>query len=89
MITLGSKGSIGWDGKNSYFQKSMNVKVIDTTGAGDVYHGAFIYGILNNWNLLKCMRFASVTSALKCREIGAQNGIPRLEEVMKSFKTFT
>jgi len=81
IITLGSKGSIGCDNGEVMFQKAISVKAVDTTGAGDVYHGAYIYGILQGWGMNECMRFAPVTSGLKCREIGAQEGIPGLDEI--------
>ena len=81
IITLGSKGSIGLSGKKIIFQKAFSIDVVDTTGAGDVYHGAYIYGLLQGWDMQKCMRFASVASAIKCTHIGAQRGIPALEEI--------
>ncbi len=86
VITRGSKGSIGWDGEKFYVQKAYPVKAVDTTGAGDVYHGAYIFGLLQGWPMRDCMRFASAVAALKCKEVGARKGIPRLEEV-KTFMT--
>ena len=84
VITLGAKGSAGLSGTGIIFQKALPVHSVDTTGAGDVYHGAYIYGILQDWTMSQCMKFASVTAALKCREIGARNGIPSLEEIKKN-----
>ena len=81
IITLGSKGSIGLSGKKINFQKVFSIDVVDTTGAGDVYHGAYIYGLLQRWDMQKCMRFASAASAIKCTQIGAHKGIPQLEEI--------
>jgi len=83
IITLGSKGSIGYYHEEVIFHTALSVKAVDTTGAGDVYHGAYIYGKLQEWNMNECMRFATVTSGLKCREIGAQKGIPGLGEIEK------
>jgi sulfofructose kinase len=57
------------------------VKVVDTTGAGDVFHGAFIYGLLEKWDLKKIARFACATAAMKCRKLGGRSGIPNLAEV--------
>ena len=86
IITLGEKGSMGsFDGEIIH-QKAFSVKAIDTTGAGDVYHGAYIYGLLQGWKMRECMRFASAVSAIKCRMIGAWNGIPIIEEVKKFLK---
>ncbi len=81
VITLGTKGSVGWSRGKVVAQTVFPVDVVDTTGAGDVYHGAYIYGLLKGWDIKACMRFASATSALKCRAIGARAGIPTLHEV--------
>ena len=81
VITLGSRGSVGWNRGELVAQAAFPVEVVDTTGAGDVYHGAYIYGLLRGWDMKKCMRFASATSALKCRAIGARAGTPTLDEV--------
>jgi ribokinase len=81
VVTLGREGSMGWNGREIYRQKAFPVHAVDTTGAGDVYHGAYIYGLLQGWSLPDCMRFASAVSAIKCRQIGARKGIPRLPEI--------
>lgn len=83
VITLGAEGSIGLFQQKIIYQDAFPVEVVDTTGAGDVYHGAYIYGLLKGWKMKKCMSFASVVSALKCREIGARKGIPRIEDIKK------
>jgi sulfofructose kinase len=81
VITLGAKGSVGWTGGEVLTQTVFPVDAVDTTGAGDVYHGAYVYGLLKDWDMKACMRFASAASALKCRAIGARAGIPTLHEV--------
>jgi len=81
VITLGTKGSIGVSGDEIIQQDAYKVDAVDTTGAGDVYHGAYVYGVLRGWGMGECMGFASAAAALKCTQIGAQKGIPRLEEV--------
>jgi len=81
VITLGSKGSIGLSGGKIIFQKAFPVDAVDTTGAGDVYHGAYIYGLLQGWNMAECMRFASAAASIKCQKIGARKGIPTLEQI--------
>jgi len=83
VITHGSKGSLGWNRREFVTQRAFPVEVVDTTGAGDVYHGAYIYGLLKGWNMKTCMRFASATSALKCRSMGARAGIPTLNQVTR------
>jgi sulfofructose kinase len=82
-VTLGGKGCLGFDGKNYLNQKAHKVDVVDTTGAGDVYHGAFAYRYITGGSWKECMEFASVVSALKCRKLGGRTGIPTLAEIAK------
>ncbi|MFO0946778.1 MAG: carbohydrate kinase family protein [Planctomycetota bacterium] len=54
---------------------------MDSTGAGDVFHAAFIYGLLAAWDMQRILRFASWAGASACREIGARKGILAYETV--------
>jgi len=81
IITRGSKGSIGLKDKEIIHQEAFPVEAVDTTGAGDVYHGAYIYGLLQDWGMSRCMHFASAASALKCMHLGARQGIPTKNEI--------
>lgn len=83
IITLGSRGSVGLSKDEFIKQEAYSVRAVDTTGAGDVYHGAYIYGLINDWNMKECMRFASAVSAIKCMKIGARQGIPHLDQVKR------
>jgi len=76
IITLGEKGCVGMqDGR--YFEiPAFDVPVIDTTGAGDVFHGAFIYGLLQGWNAEETALFSSAVSAIKCTRLGGRVAIP-------------
>ncbi|MBI2894777.1 MAG: hypothetical protein HYY06_14575 [Deltaproteobacteria bacterium] len=82
VITLGQEGSIGTDGDRIVREAAYEVDVIDTTGAGDVYHGAFLYGVRRGWPIERLMRFASAAAGLKCRTLGGRAGIPSLDEVL-------
>ncbi|HTG16419.1 MAG TPA: PfkB family carbohydrate kinase, partial [Blastocatellia bacterium] len=53
----------------------------DATGAGDAFHGGFIYGLLTGLSVEDTLRFANAVAALKCRSIGARTALPTLEEV--------
>jgi ribokinase len=86
VITLGAKGSVGLSDHGIIRQEAFSVPVKDTTGAGDVFHGAYVYGLLQDWDMRQCMRFASAAAALKCEEIGAQAGIPDLEAILDLMK---
>jgi sulfofructose kinase len=51
---------------------------VDTTGAGDVFHAGFIYGMLRDWSLERTLCFANAAAALKCTKVGGRPGIPSL-----------
>lgn len=81
-ITLGDDGCIISRGATTFSKPAFTVDVVDTTGAGDVFHGAFIYGLLKNWPLEKTAEFANAVAAIKCRKLGGRPGIPALDEAM-------
>jgi ribokinase len=62
---------------------AFQIEAVDTTGAGDVFHGGYIFGLLQGWDLERVVRFASAVAAIKCRQMGGRTGIPRLDEVMQ------
>jgi ribokinase len=81
VVTLGKRGSLGFDGRAFHQQPAFPVTAVDTTGAGDVYHGAYIYGLLADWDLAGRMAFASAAAALKCEHMGGRSGIPGLDRL--------
>ena len=88
-VTLGEKGSIGYDGKQFYFQPSFKVDVKDTTGAGDTYHGAFLASYVKCLPPQECMRRAAAAAAIKCTALGGRTAIPdmlTLEQFLKQHK---
>jgi ribokinase len=80
-VTLGSRGSVTNCGDVVFHVPAFRINAVDTTGAGDVFHGGYIYGLLQNWDIKRVVRFASAFAALKCRKLGGRAGIPDLEEV--------
>jgi len=82
ILTLGSTGSIGLHGDQLVEQPAFEVDVVDPSGAGDVYHGAFAAAMLNKLQFARCMEFASAAAGLSCRAVGAWAGIPNREEVI-------
>lgn len=76
VVTLGERGSIGHDGRGFVRQEAFDVAVLDTTGAGDVFHGAYMFGLLEGWTMDRCMQCAAAAAALNCMHLGAQEGIP-------------
>lgn len=81
MATVGCEGVIAViDGAIKHFP-AFHVHAVDTTGAGDVFHGAFLVAWLEEKRISECIRFACAASALKCLKVGGRSGIPSREEV--------
>jgi len=81
--TLGREGAIALVDGEILYVKGFEVNAVDTTGAGDVFHAGFIYGLLQNWEVREILRFANGAAALKCGELGGRKGIPTQEEIHK------
>lgn len=82
IITLEKHGSFTKINGEYILVPSILVKAVDSTGAGDIYHGALLYFISQKYELKKAMRLANITSALSVLKIGGRYSIPSLEEVM-------
>jgi sugar/nucleoside kinase (ribokinase family) len=79
-LTMGADGAIVQHGSTMVQAPGFAVEVVDTTGAGDVFHGAFLAGVLWRWPLVETLRLANAVAALKCRRLGGRAGIPSLAE---------
>ncbi|MBM4278877.1 MAG: hypothetical protein FJ130_13520 [Deltaproteobacteria bacterium] len=79
--TLGHEGAMALVNGEILYVKGFKIKAVDTTGAGDVFHAGFIYGLLQNWGAEEILRFANAAAGLKCLDLGGRKGIPTLEEV--------
>lgn len=80
-VTLGAQGTLWLDDAGIHRQAAFTVKVVDTTGAGDVFHGAYTLAIGEGQTVTQAMRFASAVAALKCTRRGGRAGIPSRAEV--------
>lgn len=80
-VTLGADGSILCNGKQLICMPAFPVKAVDTTGAGDMYHGALLYGILKGWPLEALGQFAGAVAAIGIQQFGSGTRIPTLHEV--------
>jgi sugar/nucleoside kinase (ribokinase family) len=80
-LTLGAEGAVIRHRSMTVQVPGYAVDVVDTTGAGDVFHGAFLAGILWGWPIAECLRLANAAAGLKCRKLGGRAGIPTLAEV--------
>lgn len=81
--TLGSDGVLAWDGREFHHACAFQVSVVDTTGAGDIFHAGFIYALLQGWSLQRQLEFACAAAALNCTANGARGGISTVDEIQK------
>jgi sulfofructose kinase len=78
-ITLGAAGVIARRDTTTFRAPAYAVRCVDTTGAGDVFHAGFIFGMLQDWSLEDTLQFANAAAALKCTRVGGRPGIPTVE----------
>jgi sulfofructose kinase len=79
--TLGSSGVLAWDGHHFLNFPAFRVNPADTTGAGDVFHGAFAYGLVRGWPVEEILEFSCAAAALNCGAPGARGGIASLKKI--------
>ncbi len=97
IVTLGKKGCVGVCEDEEFeldIFKKENFEIIDTTGAGDVFHGGFLYAYLNrykaepyNYTLKDCARLASAVAFINCNPLGGRAGLPTCEMVDEFLST--
>ncbi|MFQ5665787.1 MAG: carbohydrate kinase family protein [Candidatus Binatia bacterium] len=80
--TLGPGGALACARGTFHYVPAFRVPVVDSTGAGDVFHAGAIYGLLHGWAVPDTLRFAAAAAALKCEKLGARPGIPPLRRAM-------
>jgi sulfofructose kinase len=80
-MTLGSKGSLALKDGRWYYSAAYEVTCVDTTGAGDVFHGAFCYAMSKGMPMGAALEFSNAAAALNCTAIGARGHVPHLAEV--------
>ena len=80
-VTLGARGALLLAAGEIIHEPGMAVKTVDTTGAGDVFRGAFIYALLRGDAPREILRFSNAAAALSCTRLGAMNSVPTLEEI--------
>ncbi len=82
IVTQGVRGVTFHDGNVIQLIPAIKAKVVDTTGAGDTFNGAFAYALTQKLSLESAVKFAVIASHLSVQKFGAQGGMPTLEEVM-------
>lgn len=87
IFTFGADGCMGIYGDNTFSLPAMDVPIVDTTGAGDVFHGAFDAAYLNGLDVVSAAKYATGVSSIKCTQMGGRAGIPDSETLEIFLKT--
>jgi len=82
-VTLGREGSLAWSGGHEIRTPAFPVDCVDSTGAGDAFHGGFVAGCLRDPSaaLEDVLSYANAVASLNCRVLGAQGGLPTARQV--------
>lgn len=86
VVTQGKKGGVLFDGKETVNYPVLPVSVVDSNGAGDVFHGAFAFAVTKGYDYYDACVFSSAVSALKCTKVGARDAVPTFDETVKFLK---
>ena len=86
VITLEEHGCLYKDDGIVKLMPGYKVIAKDTTGAGDIFHGAFVYALINKYNYADVMRISNIAGALSVREIGGRYSVPDLKEVLRIYE---
>lgn len=79
--TLGRLGVLVWNGLKFHLCPGFRVNAVDTTGAGDIFHAAFLFGLVQDWDVKEILEFSCAAAALNCEAVGARGGIRPLAEI--------
>jgi sulfofructose kinase len=80
-VTLGTDGVLAWDRNRFHYSPAFDLKPVDTTGAGDVFHAAFAFAVLRGDALPRALEFSCAAAGLSCMGMGARGGIASLVEI--------
>jgi len=86
VVTHGGEGCEYVSADQQFFQPAFKAPVVDGTGAGDVFHAAYIFGLLAAWDVKDVVRFAAWAASQACRELSGRKGIPSAEAVKEFHK---
>lgn len=87
VVTLGREGALCLLDGGFTESRGFRVDCVDSTGAGDVFHGAFIYGLAHDWAIGRILEFSNAAAALNCTAIGARGRIGTLDEIFNLMET--
>jgi len=83
IVTLGASGSVFDDGSHQEHLPALPVQARDTTAAGDIFHGAFAFGLLKGMSLARALELATVAAGLSVEKEGGRPSVPELDDVLK------
>lgn len=90
VVTDGARGGYYYKDGQAHHYESNKIKAVDTNGAGDTFHGAFIAAYCNGMNISECCNFASAVAAYKCLHVGARDyelNMDIAEKLILTYKT--
>jgi len=79
--TLGTEGVLAWNGSRFHYSPAFDLTPVDTTGAGDIFHAAFAFGLLAGYELSRSLEFSCAAAGLSCMAMGARGGIASVAEI--------
>lgn len=79
-MTVGRDGALLFSAGRYFYSPGFVVDAVDTTGAGDVFHGAFVYGLVRGWEMERMLDFSNAMAGLNCTALGARGGIAKEAE---------
>ena len=88
VVTLEEHGCLYKFNDEIKIMPSIKVKPVDSTGAGDIFHGAFTYGIAKNYDFEKTLKLANIAGAISVSRIGTRASIPTIEEMEAVYNEF-
>ncbi len=83
VVTLSEQGCLCFSRQENLAVVGFEVPVLDTTGAGDAFHGAFIYGMLQGWSTQQTALFANAVAAINCTGLGGRAALPSQQQTME------
>ena len=89
IVTLGDKGAMYVSNNQIKVMPGLKVDEVDSTGAKDIFNGAFSYGLLKGYDIEKCITFANIAAGLSVVKVGGRSSIPEFDDIMKYFSNKT
>ena len=85
-VTLGSEGLVYLEDGKLVRMPAFPADTIDSTGTGDIFHGAFAYGLSRGLSFADCLTLGSMTASISTTKMGSQRSIPELDEVLDALE---